>query len=62
MSKIIQNLQLDLSSIPAAGQERPFSIIGSDGSEFIFEIKDNTTGNYYNFSTGFFTSTKHRLE
>ena len=60
--KVIKSLNLDLSNIPAAGQERPFSIIGSDGSEFIFEIKDNTTGYYYNFSTGVFVSTKHRLE
>ena len=60
--KVIKSLNLDLSNVPAAGQERPFSIIGSDGSEFIFEIKDNTTGYYYNFLTGIFVSTKHRLE
>ena len=60
--KVIKSLNLDLSNIPAAGQERPFGIIGSDGSEFIFEIKDNTTGYYYNFSTGIFVSTKYRLE
>ena len=62
MSKIIQNLQLDLSNISAIGEQRPFSIIGDIGSEFIFEIKDNTTGYYYNFSTNTFVATKHRLE
>ena len=61
-NKIIQNLQLDLSNIPAIGEQRSFSITGDNGSEFIFEIKDNTTGYYYNFSTNTFVSTKHKLE
>ena len=61
-SKTIQTLKLDLSNILAVGEQRPFSIIGSNGSEFIFEIKDNTTGYYYNFVTNAFVSTKHRLE
>ena len=35
-NKIIQNLQLDLSNIPAIGKPRSFSIICNNGGEFLF--------------------------
>ena len=39
-SNVIRSLDLDLSSIPAAGEQRSFSVIGDNESEFILEIKD----------------------
>jgi len=60
--KIINNFNLDLSDLPAIGESRIFTINGDNEAEFILEIKDNSTGYYYNFTTGAFTSTKSNLE
>ena len=59
---IIRNFSLDLSDLPATGQTRSFSINGDVGSEFILEVKDNSTGYYYNFTTQTFGSAKSTLE
>ena len=60
MDKIIKNLNLDLSDIPASGEDRKFSILGDNDAEFIFEIK-NSTGYYYNFTTKAFAAAKSNL-
>jgi len=60
--KIINNFNLDLSDLPAIGESRIFTINGDNEAGFILEIKDNSTGYYYNFTTGAFTSTKSNLE
>ena len=60
MDKIIKNLNLDLSDIPAAGETREFAIIGDSSASFTFEIK-NSAGSYYNFTTQTFTSTRADL-
>ena len=62
MDKIIADFSLDLSDLPAKGETREFIIIGDTESEFILEIKDNTTGYYYNFTTEAFQATKTNLE
>lgn len=49
MARLIKNFYLDFTDIAADGESRDFSIFGTDGAEFILEIKSNTTGNYYNF-------------
>jgi len=59
---VIKSFNLDLSNIPASGEKRVFSITGSGTAEFILEVKDNTTGNYYNFNTNLFQSANARLE
>tara|TARA_R100001594_G_scaffold62687_1_gene97064 strand:- start:373 stop:2397 length:2025 start_codon:yes stop_codon:yes gene_type:complete len=59
--KIIRSFNLDLSDLPASQEGRSFDIIGSKGSEFILEIK-NEDNYYYNFSTKSFQSTVSRLE
>ena len=60
--KIINSFNLNLSDIPAIGESRTFTINGDNNSEFILEIKDNSTGYYYNFTTSAFASTKSNLE
>ena len=59
---VIKSFNLDLSNIPAAGAKRAFQITSSGTAEFILEVRDNTTGNYYNFNTNLFQSTSARLE
>ena len=59
---LITDFDLDLSNLPATGEPRRFSIHGSKGAEFILEIKDNTTGYYYNFVTNVFQVNLSRLE
>ena len=61
-AKTIETFDLDLSDIPAAGETRNFTILGSNNAEFILEIKDNTTGYYYNFTTNTFLVAQARLE
>ena len=61
-SKIIQSFNLDLSDLPSTGENRAFSIIGDAGAEFVLEIKDSTTGYYYNFFTNVFQAKVARLE
>ena len=62
MDKIIQSFNLDLSDIPAAGESRAFSITGDPGAELKLEIKDNTTGYYYNFVTNIFQVSPSSLQ
>ena len=62
MDKIIRNFNLDLSDLSANGEIREFSIVGDNNAEFTLEIKDNTTGYYYNFVTETFQATKTKLE
>ena len=52
--KYIETLDFDLTDIPSTGATKKFNIIGDDGAEFKLEIKDNTTGYYYNFPTSTF--------
>ena len=50
----ISAFDLDLSDISAEGESRAFEIIGGSEVEFRLEVKDNTTGYYYNFATNLF--------
>ena len=61
LNKVIKEFVLDLSDLPAIGGNRPFSISGDNGSEFILEIKDKDTGYYYNFTTKSFQVEKSNL-
>ena len=56
-NKVIKSFDLDLSDIPAAGERRNFVISGDVNAEFILEIKNNATGDYYNFVTETFQTT-----
>ena len=60
--KIIKKLNLDLSDLPATSERRRFTILGDNGAEFKLEIKDNTTGYYYNFVTNVFQVAAASLE
>ena len=60
--KIIKSFNLDLSDLPATSEHRRFSISGDKGAEFKLEIKDNTTGYYYNFVTNAFQADASSLE
>jgi len=59
--KIINNFNLDLSSLPATIESRSFSIIGDSGAGFILEIK-NEDNYYYNFTTQLFQAAVTKLE
>ena len=61
MAKIIRNFNIDLSSLPASGGGRRFSVEGDAKAIFSLEVK-NEDGYYYNFSTQTFSSTKARLK
>jgi len=61
-SRIIKNFDIDLSDLPQTSQKRTFKLTGDEGCEFILEVKDNATGNYYNFVTNKFQSTYYGLE
>jgi len=52
--KVINSFDLDLSDLPATSERRRFNISGSNGARFKLEVKDNTTGYYYNFVTNAF--------
>lgn len=60
--KIIKNFNIDLSDLPEVGGSRNFTIKGDEGSEFILEVKDVTTGNYYNFFKNSFVDHQSKLE
>jgi len=60
--KYIKQFNLDLSDLPAVSEERVFTITGDNGAEFRLEIKDNTTGYYYNFHTNVFQVAQVALE
>ena len=61
---IINNLNLNLSDIPAAGELRAFTITGEGDGEvkFKLEVRDKDTGKYYNFVTNLFQTTEDSLE
>jgi hypothetical protein len=59
---IITAFDLDLSDLPATSERRRFNILGNKGAEFKLEIKDNTTGYYYNFVTNAFQANASSLE
>ena len=58
----ITAFDLNLSDLPATSERRRFNISGSKGAEFKLEIKDNTTGYYYNFVTNAFQVAVSSLE
>jgi len=60
--KIITFFDLDLSDLSATGERRLFAISGEPNAEFKLEIKDNTTGYYYNFVTNAFQAAASSLE
>ena len=59
--KLIGNLNLDLSDLPATSEVRNFSISGNNGAIFTLEIK-NEDSNYYNFVTKAFQAARTGLE
>jgi len=60
--KVITSFDLDFSDISADGERRAFSISGENNPEFILEIKNNATGDYYNFVTEEFQTTRAYLQ
>ena len=60
--KIIKNFNIDLSDLPEVGASRDFTIKGEEGCEFILEVKDITTGDYYNFVKNGFVNYQSRIE
>ena len=60
--KVIKAFEFDYSDLPATIEKRSFAIVGDAGSQFKLEIKDNTTGNYYNFNTNAFQATEASLQ
>ena len=60
--KIIKSFNLDLTNIHADGERRRFTILGDNKADFKLEIKDSTTGYYYNFVTGLFGVEQRSLE
>jgi hypothetical protein len=59
-SKVIRNLDLNLSDLPYASEVRQFTISGDNGAQFILEIKSGST--FYNFTTNTFQAAASRLE
>jgi len=60
--KVITSFDFDYSDLPAVSEKRSFSIVGLDGAEFKLEIKDSTTGKYYNFVTNTFQTSVDSLQ
>lgn len=58
----IDSFDLDLSDLQAAGERRYFVVHGDTGAEFKLEVKDNTTGYYYNFTTNLFQAAAYSLQ
>ena len=58
----IKAFNLDFSDLPATSERRHFTISGDKGAEFKLEIKDSTTGYYYNFVTNVFQADTSSLE
>ena len=59
---IIQEFNINLSDLPAVSERRDFTIFGNGLAEFRLEVKDNTTGYYYNFVKKTFSSRQSFLE
>jgi len=60
--RTIITFDLDLSDLPATSERRDFTIYGDRGAKFKLEIKDNTTGYYYNFVTNVFQVSPSSLQ
>jgi len=60
--RTIITFDLDLSDLPATSERRGFTIYGDKGAKFKLEIKDNTTGYYYNFVTNVFQVSPSSLQ
>ena len=60
--RTIITFDLDLSDLPATSERRGFTIYGDKGAKFKLEIKDNTTGYYYNFVTNIFQVSPSSLQ
>ena len=60
--KTIKSFDFDYSDLPATSEKREFIIFADSGSEFKLEIKDNTTGYYYNFVTNTFQTAESSLQ
>ena len=58
--KVIERLDLDVSSLKAIGETRRFLLIGDTGATFSLEVK-NEDNYYYNFVTSVFQATKSGL-
>jgi len=62
MAYVIKDFVLDFSDLPATSEVRSFAVLADSGAEFILEIKDNTTGYYYNFITNVFQVNQASLQ
>ena len=62
MAYVIRDFVLDFSDLPATSEVRSFAVLADSGAEFILEIKDNTTGYYYNFITNVFQVNQASLQ
>ena len=60
--KTITSFDLDFSDLPATSETRAFNIRGVNGAKFKLEVKDNTTGYYYNFVTNAFQVSPSSLQ
>ncbi len=60
--KVIRSFDFDLSDLAGVGEIRRFTVSGDNGLKFKLEIKDNTTGYYYNFVTNLFEVTPSSLQ
>ncbi|MDA9878390.1 hypothetical protein N9C94_00610 [Candidatus Pelagibacter sp.] len=60
--RTIRTFDLDFSDLPATSERRGFTIYGDKGAKFKLEIKDNTTGYYYNFVTNIFQVSPSSLQ
>tara|TARA_R110002020_G_scaffold11361_4_gene42853 strand:+ start:9927 stop:13352 length:3426 start_codon:yes stop_codon:yes gene_type:complete len=61
LEKVITKFKLNLADLTATTETRSLEIIGDHGASFILEIK-NAAGNYYNFYTKTFASTRSFLD
>ena len=61
MAKVIKDFIINLGSIAAAGENRPFSVTGDNDAIFSLEVK-NEDGYYYNFKTKAFAAAHKRLK
>lgn len=61
LNKTIKKLDINIDDILPNGEIRSFKIIGDSGAMFWMEVYD-ADGNYYNFSTQAWSSTKYQLK
>ena len=60
-SRLIKQINLDLSDLSSNGETRNFTITGDNNAEFRLEVK-NSNNYYYNFTTKTFVATQSDLE